>query len=96
MGTVVLTASVVVMVCSMAGIPTSTTHCQVMGVVGAGIAKGWLDKGSLKEGYKTINFSLMTNIAVSWVATIPFGMLLSSLVYWVAQAALITREHTTI
>ena len=27
--TVVLTASVVVMVCSMAGIPTSTTHCQV-------------------------------------------------------------------
>ena len=36
--TVVMTASIVVMVCSIAGIPTSTTHCQVMGVVGAGVA----------------------------------------------------------
>ena len=30
--TVVLSASLVVMICSAAGIPTSTTHCQVMGV----------------------------------------------------------------
>jgi len=87
--TVVLTASIVVMVCSMAGIPTSTTHCQVMGVVGAGIAKGWVDKGSLREGVKTINFSLMSNIGISWLATIPFAMALSSLTYWIAQAIFI-------
>ena len=33
-------------------------HCnpndQVMGVVGAGIARGWVDTGSLKEGFNTI------------------------------------------
>jgi len=87
--TVVLTASVVVMVCSMAGIPTSTTHCQVMGVVGAGIARGWVDTGSLKGGFNTIDFSLMRNIALSWIATIPFAMALSALVYAVADVILI-------
>merc|ERR1719500_586337 len=87
--TVVLTASVVVMVCSMAGIPTSTTHCQVMGVVGAGIARGWVDTGSLKEGFNTIDFSLMRNIALSWIVTIPFAMALSALVYAVADAIFI-------
>merc|ERR1712211_72658 len=86
--TVVLTASVVVMVCSMAGIPTSTTHCQVMGVVGAGIARGWVDTGALKEGFNTIDFSLMRNIALSWIATIPFAMALSALVYAVADVIL--------
>merc|ERR1712013_100960 len=81
--------TVVVMVCSMAGIPTSTTHCQVMGVVGAGIARGWVDTGSLKGGFNTIDFSLMRNIALSWIATITFAMALSALVYAVADVILI-------
>ena len=83
--TVVLSASLVVMLCSVAGIPTSTTHCQVMGVVGAGVAKGWSDQGSLKAGLKTIDFVLMRNIALSWIVTIPFALTLSSMLYAIAR-----------
>ena len=77
--TVVLTASIVVMICSITGIPTSTTHCQVMGVVGAGVAKGWVDNGAFREGIKTIDFSLIGNIALSWIVTIPFAFTLSAI-----------------
>ena len=87
--TVVLTASIVVMICSIAGIPTSTTHCQVMGVVGAGVAKGWVDSGSFKGGLQTIDFSLMRNIALSWIVTIPFALVLSSMLYAVARVIII-------
>ena len=87
--TVVLTASVVVMICSIAGIPTSTTHCQVMGVVGAGVAKGWVDSGSFKGGLQTIDFSLMRNIALSWIVTIPFALVLSAMLYAVARVLII-------
>ena len=87
--TVVLSASLVVMVCSAAGIPTSTTHCQVMGVVGAGVAKGWADYGSIQAGLKTIDFVLMRNIALSWIVTIPFAMALSSILYAIARVIFI-------
>ena len=87
--TVVLSASLVVMICSVAGIPTSTTHCQVMGVVGAGVAKGWSDQGSIKAGLKTIDFVLMRNIALSWIVTIPFALALSSMLYAISRVILI-------
>jgi len=87
--TVVLTASIVVMMCSIVGIPTSTTHCQVMGVVGCGVAKGWVDSGSFKGGLQTIDLSLMRNIALSWIVTIPFALVLSSMLYAVARVLII-------
>ena len=86
---VVLSASLVVMICSAAGIPTSTTHCQVMGVLGAGVAKGWSDHGSIKAGLKTIDFVLMRNIALSWIVTIPFALALSSMLYAISRVILI-------
>ena len=87
--TVVLAASIVVMICSVAGIPTSTTHCQVMGVVGAGVAKGWADLGSIKKGLRTIDFVLMRNIALSWIVTIPFALTLSAILYSIARVIFI-------
>jgi len=87
--TVVLTASIVVMICSIAGIPTSTTHCQVMGVVGAGVAKGWVDRGTFRSGMKTIDFSLIGSIALSWIVTIPFAFTLSAVLYAVARVVII-------
>ena len=87
--TVVLTASIVVMVCSLTGIPTSTTHCQVMGVVGAGLAKGWVDKGAFRDGLETINFSLIGHIALAWISTIPFAFTLSAILYAVVRVIII-------
>ena len=79
--TVVMTASIVVMVCSIAGIPTSTTHCQVMGVVGAGVARGVVDSGNIRDGLNTIDFKLIGSIAMSWIVTIPFSLVLSTILY---------------
>lgn len=87
--TVVLTASIVIMFCSILGIPASTTHCQVMGVVGAGVAKGWVDSGSFREGMKTVDFKLMGNIALSWVVTIPFALVLSVIFYSIARVSIL-------
>ena len=59
----VLAASLVVMVCSLLGIPTSTTHCQVgcdntvawtdplhqvMAVMGAGVGRGAIQGGGFQ------------------------------------------------
>ena len=57
-----LSASLVVMVCSLLGIPTSTTHCQVrfvkteqldplhqvMAVMGAGVGRGAIQGGGFQ------------------------------------------------
>ena len=87
--TVVMTASIVVMVCSIAGIPTSTTHCQVMGVVGAGVARGWIDTGSIRDGLNTIDFKLIGSIAMSWIVTIPFSLVLSTILYAAVRVVVI-------
>ena len=60
-----------------------------MGVVGAGVAKGWVDSGSFKGGLQTIDFSLMRNIALSWIVTIPFALVLSAMLYAVARVVII-------
>ena len=87
--TVVMTASIVVMVCSIAGIPTSTTHCQVMGVVGAGVARGWIDTGNIRDGLNTIDFKLIGSIAMSWIVTIPFSIVLSTILYAAVRVVVI-------
>ena len=58
-------------------------------VVGAGVAKGWADRGSVKAGLETVDFVLMRKIALSWVVTIPFALSLSSLLYYVARLSFI-------
>ena len=87
--TVVMTASIVVMVCSIAGIPTSTTHCQVMGVVGAGVARGWVNSNDIRKGLNTIDFKLIGSIALSWIVTIPFSLVLSTILYAAVRVVVI-------
>ena len=78
---VVLSASLVVMLCSLFGIPTSTTHCQVMALVGAGIARGFVDTNSIKGGLYTIDLKVFKNILLSWICTIPCSIALSASMY---------------
>jgi len=86
---VVLTSSILVMMASITGLPVSTTHCQVMGIVGASIAKGWVDSGSLKEGLNTFDMALIRNIAMSWIITIPCAFMISVSVYAPARVLMI-------
>merc|ERR1719273_2717468 len=86
---VVLTSSILVMMASITGLHVSTTQCQVMGVVEASIAKGWVDSGSLKEGLNTFDMGLIRNIAMSWIITIPCAFMISVSVYAPARVLMI-------
>ena len=60
-----------------------------MVVVGEGVVKGWVDNWAFREGIKTIDFSLIGNIALSWIVTIPFAFTLSAIIYAVARVPII-------
>jgi len=86
---VVVSASLVVMGCTFLGIPTSTTHCQVMALVGAGIARGWIDTKSLTAGLGTVDMKVFRNIALSWICTIPGALAISAALYAALRVAII-------
>jgi len=86
---VVVSASLVVMGCTFLGIPTSTTHCQVMALVGGGIARGWIDTQSIKGGLGTVDMKVFRNIALSWVCTIPGALAISAGLYAALRVAII-------
>ena len=77
----VMSSTTIVMLCTLLGIPVSTTQCQVMALVGGGIARGWIDHGSFKSGLDTVDFKVFRNIGLSWICTIPFSGLLSACLY---------------
>ena len=78
-----------VMICSFLGIPTSTTHCQVMAVVGGGIARGIIDTNSIPGGLKTVDLKVFRNIGLSWLVTIPASMAISAGLYAVLRVSVI-------
>ena len=63
-----------VLAASLAGLPVSTTHVSVGSLVGIGLMNGKAD------------LSVIRNIVLSWVATLPIAAVLSALVYLLARA----------
>ncbi|KAA8495459.1 Phosphate permease PHO89 [Porphyridium purpureum] len=66
-----------VLIASYIGIPVSTTHCSVGGVIGAGLCE--------TQGYKKVNWKLMLKVAASWVLTLPVAMGLNALMYVICR-----------
>jgi len=64
-------AATSVLICSRLGMPVSTSHCAVGGVVGVGFVKG----------AGKIDFKVVRNIALSWLITIPAAALLTIVIY---------------
>lgn len=64
-------AATSVLICSKLGMPVSTSHCAVGGVVGVGFVKG----------AGTIDLKVVRNIALSWIITIPAAALLTIIIY---------------
>merc|ERR1711865_1177709 len=64
-------ATCVVLIATRTGIPVSTTHCAVGGILGVGVA----------DGVRTINWSLMGKIFGSWILTLPLVGVASAGVY---------------
>ena len=70
-------AATTVLVASKMGLPVSTTHAAVGGVLGVGIARG----------FEAVNFGIVLKIMLYWVLTVPAAALTSmaifKVLYWI-------------
>lgn len=64
-------AATAVLICSKWGLPISTSHCAVGGVVGVGFVRG----------AGKVDFSVLKKIGLSWVVTIPAAALLTVVIF---------------
>jgi len=67
--------AITIVLASKLGIPVSTTHTLVGGVLGVGFARG----------IKALNLRVITNIVISWVITIPVGALGAITFYYILK-----------
>ena len=68
-----LASAITVVVGSKLGLPLSTTHCKVGGVVGVGMA----------DGRSAVNWIMVLQVFGGWVITLPIAAAVSGLVYLV-------------
>ena len=71
-----LAAAITVVLASSTGLPISTTHTIVGGVIGVGLARG----------LHALNINVIKSIFISWVITVPAGFLLSIVLFYVLQS----------
>jgi len=71
-----IAAAITIVLASKMGIPVSTTHTLVGGVLGVGFARG----------IKALNLKVVTNIVISWVITIPVGAIGAIVFYYILKA----------
>jgi len=71
-------AATTVLVASKMGLPVSTTHAAVGGVLGVGLARG----------IEAVNFGIVFKIMVYWVLTVPVAALTSMAIFKILQIIL--------
>lgn len=70
-----LATATTILLASRLGLPVSTSHALVGGVVGIGLV----------QNYKSIQFSTIKNIALAWIVTIPISAALSAGLFSLAR-----------
>lgn len=69
-------AASTVLVASNLGLPVSTTHAAVGGVVGVGLARG----------FHAVDFRVLLRIVAYWVATVPIAAVTSAVIFVILKA----------
>lgn len=75
-----LAAATTVVIASGTGLPVSTTHTLVGGVLGVGLARG----------IAALNMNVVRSIFMSWVVTLPAGALLSIIIFFFLKGVFLT------
>ena len=70
-----LAAATTVVLASGTGLPISTTHTLVGAILGVGLARGMA----------ALNMTVIRNIFMSWIVTLPAGAILSILFFFVLK-----------
>ncbi len=68
-------AATTILLASKLGLPISTTHCLVGAVLGVGLARG----------IKALNLSMIREIILSWIVTIPASALMTILFFYILK-----------
>ena len=68
-------AATTVLVASKMGLPVSTTHAAVGGVLGVGLARG----------FEAVNFGIIYRIMLYWVLTVPAAAITSMVIFKILQ-----------
>lgn len=68
-------AATTILLASKCGLPISTTHCLVGAVLGVGMARG----------FRALNMSMVREIILSWIVTIPASAIMSILCYYILK-----------
>jgi PiT family inorganic phosphate transporter len=68
-------AATTVLIASKLGLPVSTTHAAVGGVMGVGVARGM----------EAVNFRIVLLIMLYWVLTVPAAAVTSMLLFWIIR-----------
>ncbi len=70
-----LATATTILLASATGLPCSTTQTLVGGVLGVGLARG----------ISALNLSVIRNVFMSWIITLPAGAILSMLIYYLLR-----------
>ena len=68
-------AATTVLLASKMGLPVSTTHAAVGGVMGVGIARG----------IEAVNFQIVLQIMIYWILTVPAAAVTSMLLFLILR-----------
>lgn len=89
-----LSAGLWLLYASKHGMPVSTTHSIVGGIIGAGIALGYSATSNFDQAMGAVSWGKIGEIAISWVVSPVLGGLLSYMIFWFIKKYVLTYNDS--